>query len=196
LYALADIIRGHKQNQDQFARQVVRPASSLDFSGPKGASFPIPAIVVLISLALGEQNSSFSIRAAATYAFQVGHYAFVLLHYLINLFLHSAMFSKTPTANWHWCPPCAHLHRTTRPQMTLQVETFPTFFHISYNKWSTAMKVVSAGSYIVSTLLNWKEATQDPYRTWFAANIFSYLLNSNEQCKEIAMTFVYGGSLF
>ncbi|RKO90358.1 p115 like vesicle tethering protein [Blyttiomyces helicus] len=62
LYALADSIRGHKANQDLFAKTAIKPP-------PMSGRFPVAAIMALIQQALLTPEE-YAVRGAATYAFQ------------------------------------------------------------------------------------------------------------------------------
>ncbi|KAJ3295360.1 Vesicle-mediated ER to Golgi transport protein [Borealophlyctis nickersoniae] len=73
LYALADIIRGHKANQDLVSKTTVplsgpNRESSPNGKAPNGASPPEPALFALLRMAVDKHD--FPVRAAATYAFE------------------------------------------------------------------------------------------------------------------------------
>jgi hypothetical protein len=45
----------------------------------------------------------------------------------------------------------------------------------------------SAGSLLLGALLDWEISRKDPFRSWFAALILSYLVYDNTKCKELAL---------
>ncbi|CAJ0896452.1 3406_t:CDS:10 [Entrophospora sp. SA101] len=53
-----------------------------------------------------------------------------------------------------------------------------------------SVKPQSAGSLLLSALLEWEDSEADPYVVWFASVILSHILKDNERAKEIA----HGGS--
>ncbi|CAG8626774.1 9655_t:CDS:10, partial [Funneliformis mosseae] len=55
-----------------------------------------------------------------------------------------------------------------------------------------AAKPQSAGSLLLSALLEWEDSEADPYVVWFASVIFSHILMNNEKSKEIARAIFIG----
>ncbi|CAG8512013.1 7681_t:CDS:10 [Ambispora leptoticha] len=47
-------------------------------------------------------------------------------------------------------------------------------------------KSQSAGTLLLSAILEWEESAADPYVVWFASVIFSHILKNNERAKEFA----------
>ncbi|KAJ3045282.1 Vesicle-mediated ER to Golgi transport protein [Rhizophlyctis rosea] len=76
LYALGDVIRGHKANQDLFSKSIVQPSplrspsASLQSARPvtPAVFMPKPAVFVLLQSAVDKDE--FAVRAGAAYAFQ------------------------------------------------------------------------------------------------------------------------------
>lgn len=67
IYAVADMIRGNKNSQDQFSKVVVRLPPQHDSSH----TIPVPAVQAFIQLAFTTTKpDEFSLRTASTYAFQ------------------------------------------------------------------------------------------------------------------------------
>ncbi|RGB31138.1 hypothetical protein C1646_655929 [Rhizophagus diaphanus] len=53
-------------------------------------------------------------------------------------------------------------------------------------------KPQSAGSLLLSALLEWEDSEADPYVVWFASVIFSHILMNNERSKEYARGIFFG----
>ncbi|CAJ0907201.1 6984_t:CDS:10 [Entrophospora sp. SA101] len=58
-----------------------------------------------------------------------------------------------------------------------------------------SVKPQSAGSLLLSALLEWEDSEADPYVVWFASVILSHILKDNERAKEIAHVRVLIGYL-
>lgn len=52
------------------------------------------------------------------------------------------------------------------------------------------VKPQSAGSLLLSALLEWEDSEADPYVVWFASVILSHILKDNERAKEIARKLI------
>ncbi|CAH1761705.1 7753_t:CDS:10 [Entrophospora sp. SA101] len=53
-----------------------------------------------------------------------------------------------------------------------------------------SVKPQSAGSLLLSALLEWEDSEADPYVVWFASVILSHILKDNERAKEIARKLI------
>ncbi|KAF0403962.1 vesicle tethering protein [Gigaspora margarita] len=54
------------------------------------------------------------------------------------------------------------------------------------------VKPQSAGSLLLSALLEWEDSEADPYVVWFSSVIFSHILMNNEKSKELARGIMIG----
>ncbi|KND03311.1 uncharacterized protein SPPG_02358 [Spizellomyces punctatus DAOM BR117] len=142
LYALGDVVRGHKANQDLTARSTIPATSAERRNAP-----PVPTVLYLIQLALN--GGEFPLRAAAAYVFECYVYN--------NADAQLAVLSTlTPPP-----PDNPNAQSTDKPE--------------------------SAGSLLISSILDRDVSRKDPFATWFAATLLSHILHGNSQCQQWAL---------
>ncbi|KAJ1826597.1 Vesicle-mediated ER to Golgi transport protein [Coemansia sp. RSA 2599] len=160
LYAIGDIVRDNKVNQNLFQRILIT-ASVDDDTEPSGEkSIPEPAIVIVIRLSVGKRptnvpaNEYYIVRAAAAYLVQ-------------------AYVGNNPDA-----------------QLALAATLTPPGDASSIME---PEKHQSAGSLIVSVLLDWRETShEDMWRVWYASLLLSTILRDHAECKEQALKISLG----
>ncbi|KAJ2858555.1 Vesicle-mediated ER to Golgi transport protein [Coemansia erecta] len=160
LYAIGDIIRDNKANQNLFQRILITASVDGD-SEPSGEkSIPEPAIVIVIRLSVGKRptnvpyNEYYIVRAAAAYLVQ-------------------AYVGNNPDA-----------------QLALAATLTPPGDASSIME---PEKHQSAGSLIVSVLLDWRDTShEDVWRVWYASLLLSTILRDHIECKEQALKISLG----
>ncbi|KAF9999123.1 hypothetical protein BGZ79_007255 [Entomortierella chlamydospora] len=186
-YALAELIRLNKVNQDALSKAVIIPAhppavqledsstalfppnrsstqlSRSSFQSGRGSALEArercPAIVEVVAIAVGRYpGCTYSVRAAATCLFQ----SFVLDNPDTQVVLATTLNA----------PPEDNPNTTSYEQPQ------------------------SPGTLLLSALQGWQEdagtASTDPYNSWFATVLFSHILQNNARAKAIALSINFG----
>ncbi|CAG8492245.1 15592_t:CDS:10 [Racocetra persica] len=175
LYALADLIRGNSSNQEFLARTVVsvpyspqRPNSTQD-SAPDSHSKSNRTSHEQIST-LPPRPTVMAIIAVAVGAEHIESY--------------------TTRAAATYAFEC-YTYNNPNAQVALASTLTPPPDDNPNSNMNTA-KPQSAGSLLLSALLEWEDSEADPYVVWFSSIIFSHILMNNEKSKELARGIMIG----
>ncbi|CAG8703134.1 2880_t:CDS:10, partial [Dentiscutata erythropus] len=172
LYALADLIRGNSSNQEFLARTVVTVPYSPQRSNSTQNSTPdshnrssheqIPT--------LPPRPTVMAIIAVAVGAEHIESY--------------------TTRAAATYAFEC-YTYNNPNAQAALASTLTPPPDDNPNSNMNTA-KPQSAGSLLLSALLEWEDSEADPYVVWFSSVIFSHILMNNEKPKELARGIMIG----
>ncbi|CAG8447457.1 5180_t:CDS:10 [Dentiscutata heterogama] len=172
LYALADLIRGNSSNQEFLARTVVTVPYSPQRSNSTQNSTPdshnrssheqIPT--------LPPRPTVMAIIAVAVGAEHIESY--------------------TTRAAATYAFEC-YTYNNPNAQVALASTLTPPPDDNPNSNMNTA-KPQSAGSLLLSALLEWEDSEADPYVVWFSSVIFSHILINNEKSKELARGIMIG----
>ncbi|KAK9768561.1 Vesicle-mediated ER to Golgi transport protein [Basidiobolus ranarum] len=165
-YALGDIIRGNSANQEKVANttSVVAPTSVSTADGNSTAEAPMSPPLPPTPQSALLTMISYVIGKTKVDDLAVRHGAtYVILCYLFDNIEGQIALGSTLV------PP---------PDNNPNSET--------------TEKPQSPGSLLLSSLLEWEEAKEDPYQVWFGSIILSHILKGNSQCKSTASKITFG----
>ncbi|CAG8537684.1 11807_t:CDS:10, partial [Racocetra fulgida] len=172
LYALADLIRGNSSNQEFLARTVVsvpyspqRPNSTQDSAPDSHSKSNLEQISTL-----PPRPTVMAIIAVAVGAEHIESY--------------------TTRAAATYAFEC-YTYNNPNAQVALASTLTPPPDDNPNSNMNTA-KPQSAGSLLLSALLEWEDSEADPYVVWFSSIIFSHILMNNEKSKELARGIMIG----
>ncbi|KAI8345867.1 p115 like vesicle tethering protein [Mortierella sp. GBAus27b] len=164
LYALGELIRLNKVNQDALSKAIIIPAHppAVPIEDPSSTLTPperCPAIVEVVAIAVGQYpGCTYSVRAAATCLFQ----SFVLDNPDTQMVLATTL-NPPPEDN----PNTASNEKPQSPG---------TLLLGALQGWQDDSATAST----------------DPYNSWFASVLFSHILQNNARAKSIALAITFG----
>ncbi|CAG8515381.1 7647_t:CDS:10, partial [Cetraspora pellucida] len=175
LYALADLIRGNSPSQEFLARTVVsvpyspqRSNSTEDTTPDSHSKSNRPSHEQISTLP--PRPTVMAIIAVAVGAEHIESY--------------------TTRAAATYAFEC-YTYNNPNAQVALASTLTPPPDDNPNSNMNTA-KPQSAGSLLLSALLEWEDSEADPYVVWFSSVIFSHILMNNEKPKELARGIMIG----
>ncbi|CAG8781212.1 3566_t:CDS:2, partial [Acaulospora morrowiae] len=169
LYALADLIRGNNKNQEFLERTVVTIPSYRTSSNSSDQLTGNGRTSLEQIPALPPRPSIMALIAVAVGAEHVESYTTrAAATYAFESYIYNNSNAQLVLASTLTPPPDDNLNpASAKPQ--------------------------SAGSLLLSALLEWEDSEADPYVVWFASVIFSHILMNNERSKEMARAISIDG---
>ncbi|CAG8436175.1 9501_t:CDS:10 [Diversispora eburnea] len=174
LYALADLIRGNNKNQEFLERTVVT----------------VPSYPIVNSPDSSNLNNKVNSNGRTSFSEQIPPRPSVMALIAVAVGAeHVESYTTRAAATYAFE---SYIYNNANAQIVLASTLTPPPDD-NLNPDLITSKPQSAGSLLLSALLEWEDSEADPYVVWFASVIFSHILMNNEKSKELARAIVIGG---